>query len=159
LLVVVDSFTAEPAGDFVLALELTSTLPGDICATAQTITNGTITDLTTVDYIHDQATGANCADASGPDRYFLFTIPGGEALDVTVIPTTPWDACINIVSATAGCPAPVNCLTGVDATGVSGLETVAYTNTLGASLDVFIVVSGFAPGDDGEFDLTTALVP
>ena len=157
LLVVADSFTAEPAGDFLLTLELTSTLPGDICTTAETVTNGTINNLTTANYIHDQATGTNCADAAGPDRYFLYTMPGAVALDVTVVPTTPWDACINIVSATAGCPAPVNCLTGVDATGVSGLETVAYTNTLGGSLDVFIVVSGFSAGDAGGFNLTTEL--
>jgi hypothetical protein len=159
VMVVADSFTAEPAGEYVLTLAFVSTLPGDICETATTLVAGTANDLTTVNYALDQTLGANCAPSTGADRYFQFAIPNGQTLTTTVDPTSAWDVVINIVAVANDCAAPADCLAGVDAAGASGVETVSYTNNTGSTLDVFILVSGFTPGDAGTFDLTTALTP
>jgi len=159
VMVVADSFTAEPAGEYVLTLTLGSTLPGDVCETAETLVAGTANGLTTVNYARDQAVGANCAASTGADRYFQFAIPNGQTLTTTVVPTSAWDVVINIVPVANDCPAPADCLAGVDAAGTSGVESVPYTNNTGSTLDVFILVSGFTPGDAGTFNLTTALTP
>lgn len=159
VLVVADSFTAEPAGNYLLDLALTSVFDGDNCELAETIAPGTINGQTTVNYTADRSPVTGCTDTAGPDRYFRITIPTGQTLDVTVVPTSPWDAAINIITAEQECPAPTSCLAGVDNAGLSGLETLDYVNETGAALDVFIVVSGFTAGDAGTFNLSAVITP
>lgn len=159
VLVVVDSFTAEPAGDYVLTLALTSSLPGDICDTAESIGTGTTTGLTTVDYAKDHNPGSGCATAAGPDRFFRLTLPAGQNLTANVIPVTAWDAVVNIVSAEADCPAPGDCFAGADSGGPGGAETVQYLNNTASPLEVFLIVSGYNPLDSGTFELILTLAP
>ena len=159
ILVVADSFTAEPAGNFQLTLALASSLAGDICETAEAVTPGTVNGLTTIDYSTDHATGSGCVTSSGPDRFFSISIPAGQTLTASAIPFSPWDATINIVSAADQCPAPAACLAGADNAGDSGSETAQYQNNTSAALDVYILVGGFNTDDAGPFELVTTLVP
>ena len=159
VLVVADSFTAEPAGDYELTLNLISTLAGDVCETAAILSPGNLTDLTTVGYADDRGAGSGCAAAAGPDRFFRISIPVGQTLTATVAPSSAWDAVVNLVSAAQDCPAPAACLAGEDVAGVGGLEAVEYTNNTGEILDVFIVVGGFGAADAGTFNLTTTVSP
>ncbi len=150
-------------------------LGGETCATALTITPGTINGTTTGamnDYFFNNGnTNLNgCAyQASGsaaPDTVFQISVPNNNRLTVAVTTAaTPagFDAIVQIIAAPAtncgsGNPTTgITCLATADSV-VSGTETATYANTSGAAQTVFIMIEGYATtANAGPFTMVTSL--
>ncbi len=136
------------------------TTGGETCAAPQLIGANETVNSTTVGLTSDYSfVGAGlCRGAANtePDRVFQTTIPANSRLTVTT--TQTWDMTLNIIGSPAsncgtGMGTGIVCLAGSDTTGN---ERATVINSAAAPLDVFILVDGYATGDNGSFVLTTA---
>ncbi len=142
-------------------------LPGDICASAEpiTLTGGMASvSATTLAYTSNYNVGTCTGFTSnGPDRVHSITIPAGQRLTVTVVPTAgSYDPGLSLVGGPAAqCDAvPLACLTASDAGGSGQNDTIAYNNTSANPLDVFIIVDGFqAAGDAYTLNVVVGAIP
>jgi hypothetical protein len=170
VLVVVDSYTAGPGDAYMLGLALSAPPVGETCTTAETIDvsagNATVSG-TTVGYLNhhdpsDYPTG-DCTGwyTDGPDRTYTLAVPAMRTLTVTLTPETDYDAGLWLVAgpATSCAATPVVCLGGDDDDLSGEAETVTYTNSGNAPVDVFLGVDGDASGStaSGTFTLAATL--
>lgn len=160
-LVVVDGHEQAQSGNFTITTEVIplASMPGDTCQAPQVIaTSGSLTGLTTANYLDDVQNASACSSFQnrGPDRVFSIVVPPGKQLTAVVIPTG-WDAAIMLTEGTA-CGMNSTCFDSSDSS-VSGAETARFTNTGTSDRTIFIVVDSYSQTGSGAFDLFTALTP
>ena len=125
-------------------------LAGDLCSNAEPIvlTGGTATiSATTAPYTNNYAPGV-CAgvNSGGPDRVHSITVPAGQRLTASVVPTSgTFDPGIFVIGGPAAqCDAAtISCLAANDNGGDGETDRVVYNNTSAAAVDVFIMIDGF----------------
>ncbi|HUQ01881.1 MAG TPA: hypothetical protein VM261_05260 [Kofleriaceae bacterium] len=169
LYVVVDSYN--PGGDGYMLGVVTGPAPaGETCTTAESIdvsSGAAAVTGTTVGYLnhHDPSDYPNgdCTTwrTTGPDRLYTLSIPGQRTLSVTMTPEEGYDAGVYLIAGpAASCSAaPVVCLAGDDSNYDGEAETIAYTNSGTAAIEVFLGVDGDAGNGSGTFTLALTVAP
>jgi hypothetical protein len=138
-------------------------LPGETCQTATTIQAGTLLGQTLAGYVNNGTTGGTCSGASGPDRIYAISVPGGLRLSASILSAeAQFDPSISLVAwPAANCDAnPRVCLDSDDSGITTDPNTVSWANGDTVAKTVFIFADTFTnakPG--GAFTLTTSLTP
>ncbi|MFZ5441219.1 MAG: hypothetical protein ACOZQL_14515 [Myxococcota bacterium] len=164
-LAIVDS--ASGAGDYTLGLSFDSPPTGDVCASATTLSAGTVSGSLT-GYVNDYGgEGIDCLPFGAADRVYRATVPAGSKLVNTVTPTVSTgglDVVLTYVVGSGACEAlPRTCAGGADFnwdsanTGAATGETGAWTNSTGTSQSVFVIVGNYATASSTDFSMTTTL--
>ena len=144
-------------------------LPGDICTSAELITlpggvGTTTVNATTLGYTNNYLPGV-CVQVNSPgaDRVHVISVPAGNRLLATVTPTAgTFDPSIFLIGGpAASCDAvPMVCLAGSDGGGDGAPDVVAYNNSGGGAVDVFIIIDGFrAIGNAYSLAVTVGPIP
>lgn len=165
--VVVDGFDATDEGSYTLAVAL-GVPPGDTCSSAEVVTltagMATVAGTTTAaaGYVNDYEPPTTCTDGfgeDGNDHVHVVTVPMTQTLTAVATPTGGWDCGLYLIAGpAASCGAnPIVCLDGADMGGTNGAETVTYTNSTGASVDVMIVVDSYLPSEQGAYSLAVTV--
>jgi len=140
-------------------------LGGEDCGSAVTITANSTTNSTTTGMTSNYGfvntagcRGGSLASNTAPDSVFRTTIPAHTRLQVAA--TSTWDMTLNVISfpvtnCGTGTGTGIICLGGSDSVS-GGTETVTFSNTTSAALDVLILIDGFFTTSLGAFSLTTS---
>lgn len=155
--VVVESLSPAGAGTFDLATTVAPAGAAEICSSATPIGAGTVTG-TTIGFENDYGSGSGCAGTAGAERFYRVTVPAGQKLVATVVPTSAWDPSINLMLS-GGCGSPRICVAGSDS-GFSGdSDSASFTNSSAGAVDVFVAVESFSGSQSGPYTLTTSIGP
>jgi hypothetical protein len=113
---------------------------------------------------HDFLDLAPCVGSTtaggGPDKVYRVTVPSNSMLTVTVTPQVGFDATLNLINGASNCGGPPGsslipaCLAGGD-----DPETASWTNNLGISTQVLIMVDGWTATQSGSYTLTYSITP
>jgi hypothetical protein len=131
---------------------------GDVCATAEAITAGTLTGQTTVGYLDDYD-GSDCTGYtnSGPDRAYAIAVPAGQVLTARVLPAETMDAVVYLVGSLSDCGAPEPACADWGDYGSDGDPELAQVRNDGATeLTVYVIVDSYTDVGD-TFTLETSL--
>lgn len=161
---VVDGSGAAMAGGFSAGVTFSPPLPGETCHNVPpTLTVSTmLTNQTTLGYQNDYSGGQYCLADNGPDRVYRVTVPSGQRLTAVAQPSANVDVGLEFLLAPASnCDdAPRTCLDANDMAFQGQPDALAWNNSTGAALDVFVVVDSYYPNQfHGPFDLSVALAP
>ena len=140
-------------------------LAGEACAAPQAITlvgGAASISATTAGYTNDHQPGG-CAgvNSAGPDRVHAISVPAGQRLTASVVPTAgTYDPGIFVIAApAANCDTdPPVCLASNDAGGDGATDAITYNNTTAAAVDAFIIIDGFRLAGDA-YTLNVAVAP
>ena len=172
--VVVETFESPPPGLALLfTLDVSVDTPpptptGDVCATATTVTAGTLQGQSLLEYANDYGTGAGCEGTGGPDRLYKIIVPAGQRLEATVTPLAPggggpeWDPSINLQSEASCGAATRSCIGRGDYASYGETETALWMNSGATPVTLYVVVETFLDGvppvgDARAFDITFTL--
>ncbi len=159
--IVIDSYNA--GGDaYSLQVNVATPPAGEVCQNAPATAAGTSAG-TTAGYSNQYEPPVSCTGdiAPGRDRAYAVTVNNGQTLTATVTPGATFDAAIYLIGAPAGmCDAmPIVCLDGADGVFDGQPETVSYTNSLGSTTTVFVVVDSYYPSAAMDYSLNLVLAP
>jgi hypothetical protein len=150
------------AGRFTLQTHVAAVEAGDVCATAPTVTPGTLLNQTTTGFTSQSDSDANlgCKGGNAPDRFYRVEVPAGQRLMVSATPENSFDLALNLLGgpATACGAASHVCLAARDSRASGGVETLVHDNTTAATEEVFVAVDGFLDGS-GAFALDVQVGP
>lgn len=145
-LVVVDSYVAttnannKPSGDFTLTLSTGTAATGSTCSSAPVISAST-----TYNGVTEQRNyafkGVNCAQYSGGERVYQYTVAAGATLTATVTPGTGQVAVVNLVAGSLPCLGQAGCLKGSASPTPGAATALTWQNSSASPSPVFIVVS------------------
>jgi hypothetical protein len=148
-LVIVDASTTT-VGDYDFRAVVGDALPGDTCATAQTITlaSGSASlGAQTVDlYANDYNSGTGCSGFTGGERVYRLDVPANTAVGITATPDANFDVAVNVVEGAAGatpetaCASSISCTTSANAGTAGAAERAIYRNTTAATKTIFVTV-------------------
>ena len=173
IFIVVDTGTTTPTGTFTLTANTAPmALPaGDICANipgpatfSTVLQNETFTGYDNQYFAGSQA---SCSYLPGIDRAYGVTIPAGQMLRATAIPTDAGvlsgggtiDLSLSIVPSTNDCQSGP-CYAGANTTAVPGGHEVAVRSNTGATAEtVFVVVDSNVLAAAGTYSLALNLGP
>ena len=165
----VDSYTAagNGSGSFDLTSALTAMPAGDACPSAPLITPGMLMNQTTIGYGGEYHVASPTCDfydsTDGLDRVYQIAVGNGQTLSATVMPAAGADLGIFLVAGPAtSCDdtQALACLAGNDLGGSGMPDNVTYTNSTGATRNVFILIDNYQVADTGgDFSLVTTLSP
>lgn len=158
-----------PARNYTVSFSSAVPGPGNSCGTvtaltgAGMVTNDTSTNANAFDVTQNGVPvcvdvfndGAEAYNLPAPDYVYSISVPAGQTLTATVMPSGNWDSAVAIVTNCAS--ASMSCV----AAGDQGLEAAAdnasYTNSGAQPVTVFIIVDGWDTDQKGSFTLTTTL--
>ncbi len=154
--IIVDGYSS--GGDaYTLQVNVGAPLEGESCQVAPATSPGTVTG-TIVGYYNNYNPPLSCTGETqnGRDRAYRVNVPAGQTLTATVTPDAGFDPAIYLIGAPASmCDAnPITCLDGADLGLDDDPETVTFTNSSGAAVDVYVVVDTFYRFDDMTYSLT-----
>jgi len=161
---IVDGYDATDVGPITVTFANGPIPVGDLCTAPTVISmSGTMANQTMTgfgnDYDLDPAgTGCTGFEAPGLDRVYEVTVPNGMTLTGTATPVGAGamdDLSIYFVdSPAASCTATITaCLAGKDDGVEAEPETATFTNTSGATKQVFVIVDSFDPAGPNAFDM------
>lgn len=157
---VVDTSTTTPAS-FDLFQNDGPLVPGEDCASAETLTTAGLTNQTTVGYDNDNNGNSSngCAGSVGRDRVYRVSVPSGQKLTATVTPDAGFNPAVDLLLGESSCYTR-QCVATANVGGTSAPDTVAWTNASAAAVDVYISVDSTSfttSTGTGGFDITASL--
>lgn len=152
------------AGDFDLTAWFTDPVPGETCANALPVADGTSLSATTAGFSREVAipVDANgCALSLGRDIVYVATVPRNETLTVDLTGVAA-DVSLNLIAGTpAACGYAPTCVASSDVGGTGGAESASFTNTMSGTMQVFIVIANFSQTSTVEagFTMNVTIAP
>lgn len=133
--------------------------PGDVCASAVTLTaNTALMGQTTVGFGNDYTGGTGCSTASGgPDALYKIDVPNNQMVSVAVTPVAGFDPSVSLLVGATACDAtPRVCVAGANSAAAGAVETAAYANVSGGVQTIFVVVDS-ASATGGAFSINATI--
>lgn len=159
VLLIVDGYTARDFGSFALSVAFQPILTGDTCEAPVVLTPGTPLNaqpLTGFNDDYEASFSGRCQFHGNVDRAYSVTVPAGQRLVATVVPTG-FDASLNLVQGATNCAAQV-CVNGVDDARDDAQERLTWDNVSAMAQTVVLVVdSDSSSSGTGTFNLTATL--
>lgn len=144
---------------------------GETCATPVILPGpGAYSDTTAnssddYGYITTTTSGTLCqagsTSSSGPDKVYRVTVPANSTLDVDVTQDFI-DATVNLINASSAANCGGSATSGLIPVCLAGADDpahVTWTNTLGTSTQVLILVDGYSSSSAGAYTLTYTITP
>ena len=128
-------------GAYTLAASVASPVAGESCMSPLNASSGVAVSRTPSSYANDyQGTGTGCLTPSvGPDFVFAYTVQNNQGLTVTATPASGLDVSLNFATSVAACGSRT-CVAAASANGAGVAETLAWNNTTGATVTVFVII-------------------